>query len=123
MEFQSFLEQEMRNIIVASSSSSASTPKWTYDVFLSFRGEDVRKSFVDFLYSALQQKGIYTFKDDEKLERGRPISPALCQAIRESRIAVTIFSESYATSSWCLDELAEMVFYYVDPSVPIKKER
>ena len=119
----------MRNI-ASSSSSSASTPKWTYDVFLSFKGEDVRKSFVDFLYSALQQKGIYTFKDDEKLERGRSISPALLQAIKESRIAVIIFSENYATSSWCLEELAEIVdsnhvlgqtvlpvFYYVDPTV------
>ena len=97
---------------------------------MSFRGEDVRKSFVYFLYSALQQKGIYTFKDDEKLERGRSISPALIQAIKESRIAVIIFSENYATSSWCLDELAEIidckhvlgqtvlpVFYDVDPSV------
>ncbi|XP_027082366.2 TMV resistance protein N-like [Coffea arabica] len=128
MDLRSFVEQEMRNI--ASSSSSASTPKWTYDVFLSFKGEDVRKSFVDFLYSALQQKGIYTFKDDEKLERGRSISPALIQAIKESRIAVIIFSENYATSSWCLEELAEIVdsnhvlgqtvlpvFYYVDPTV------
>ncbi|XP_027083130.1 TMV resistance protein N isoform X2 [Coffea arabica] len=120
----------MRNI-----ASSSSTPKWTYDVFLSFRGEDVRKNFVDFLYSSLQQKGIYTFKDDEKLERGRSISSALLQAIKESRIAVIIFSENYAASSWCLDELAEIiycnqalgqtilpVFYYVDPSV-VRKQK
>ncbi|KAL3499790.1 hypothetical protein ACH5RR_038883 [Cinchona calisaya] len=123
---------------ISSSSSSSSyvcTPKWTYDVFLSFRGEDVRKNFVDFFYSALQQKGIYTFKDDEKLERGRSISPALSQAIEESRIAVIIFSENYASSSWCLDELAKIiecnhllgqtvvpVFCYVDPSV-VRKQK
>ncbi|XP_071920263.1 TMV resistance protein N-like [Coffea arabica] len=126
MDSRSFVEHEMRNIASSYSSSS----KWTYDVFLSFRGEDVRKGIVDHLYSALEQKGIHTFKDDEKLERGRSISPTLLQAIKESRIAVIIFSENYATSSWCLDELAEIidckhvlgqtvlpVFYYVDPSV------
>ncbi|XP_027083675.1 disease resistance protein RPV1-like [Coffea arabica] len=59
-------------IVASSSSSFASTPKWTYDVFLSFRGEDVRKSFVYFLYSALQKKGIYTFKDDESLKDKDP---------------------------------------------------
>ena len=55
-------------------SSSSSTPQWNYDVFLSFRGEDTRKSFTDHLYYALKQKGIFTFKDDEKLERGKLIS-------------------------------------------------
>ncbi|KAL3499788.1 hypothetical protein ACH5RR_038881 [Cinchona calisaya] len=118
------------------SSSSVCTPKWNYDVFLSFRGEDVRKNFVDFLYSALQQKGIYTYKDDEKLERGISIGPALSQAIEESRIAIIVFSENYASSSWCLDELAKIiecnrllgqtilpVFYDVDPSVVRKRKR
>ncbi|KAL3499755.1 hypothetical protein ACH5RR_038863 [Cinchona calisaya] len=96
---------------------------------MSFRGEDVRKNFVDFLYSALEQKGIYTFKDDKKLKRGRAIRPALSQAIEESRIAIIVFSENYASSAWCLDELAKIiecngvlgqtvlpVFYDVDPS-------
>ncbi|KAL3499774.1 hypothetical protein ACH5RR_038867 [Cinchona calisaya] len=120
---------------IASSSSVCTPPRWIYDVFLSFRGEDVRKNFVDFLYSALQQKGIYTFKDDEKLERGRFISPALSQAIEESRIAIIVFSENYASSSWCLDELAKIiecngvlgqtvlpVFYDVDPSA-VRKQK
>nr|XP_043637852.1 disease resistance protein RUN1-like [Erigeron canadensis] len=41
---------------MASSSNSAppsSSRSWRYDVFLSFRGVDVRKTFVDHLYSAL----------------------------------------------------------------------
>ncbi|KAJ9672183.1 hypothetical protein PVL29_025709 [Vitis rotundifolia] len=36
-----------------SSSSSTSHSRWSYDVFLSFRGEDTRISFTDHLYSAL----------------------------------------------------------------------
>lgn len=80
-----------------------------YDVFLSFRGEDVRKNFVDHLYNALQRRNIYTFKDDEKLETGVSISPALNKAIEESSIAVVVFSKHYADSTWCLEELAKIV--------------
>ncbi|KAL8255147.1 hypothetical protein R6Q59_033368 [Mikania micrantha] len=45
------------------------------------------------------------YKDDETLARGESIGPSLLKAIRESRIAVIVFSENYANSSWCLDEL------------------
>lgn len=111
--------------------TSSSVPKraWTHDVFLSFRGEDTRNSFIDHLYKTLVQKGIQTFKDDEALYRGKSISPALLKAIEDSRFAVVVFSKNYASSSWCLDELAKImecqdrmgqkvlpVFYHVDPS-------
>ncbi|KAM7515356.1 hypothetical protein LguiA_004939 [Lonicera macranthoides] len=82
---------------------------WKYDVFLSFRGEDIRKTFIDHLYSALERNCIYTFKDDEKLERGESISPALLKAIEESMIAVVVFSKNYASSRWCLDELVKIM--------------
>ncbi|XP_076952371.1 TMV resistance protein N-like [Bidens hawaiensis] len=111
-------------IIPASVSQS-----WNHDVFLSFRGEDTRKSFVDHLYTALIQQGIQTYKDDETLDRGEAIGPALLKAIQESRIAVITFSKNYADSSWCLDELEHIiecmenkgqimmpVFYDIDPS-------
>ncbi|KAI4388867.1 hypothetical protein MLD38_001158 [Melastoma candidum] len=56
-----------------------------YDVFLSFRGEDTRLNFTDHLYSALVQRGIITFRDEESLERGGPISDRLSSAIEQSR--------------------------------------
>ncbi|XP_052206767.1 disease resistance protein RUN1-like [Diospyros lotus] len=112
----------------STSLSSLPSPR-KYDVFLSFRGADTRNGFVDHLYSALHQKVIFTFKDDMKLERGEPISPALLNAIEESRFAVVVFSENYASSKWCLEELVKIlecqktraltvlpVFYQVDPS-------
>ncbi|WRX26114.1 Toll/interleukin-1 receptor homology (TIR) domain - like 10 [Theobroma cacao] len=68
---------------LSSSSSSASSP-WKYDVFLSFKGEDTRKRFTDHLYTHLQNKGIITFRDDEKLEQGDYVTPELCQATGES---------------------------------------
>ncbi|KAK4562074.1 hypothetical protein RGQ29_004798 [Quercus rubra] len=111
-----------------SSLDSSSTAQWKYDVFLSFRGIDTRRSFTDHLYAALKQKGIFTFRDNEELERGKYISMELLKAIEESRFAIVIFSKSYAFSTWCLDELAKIVkcmkeigltvlpiFYDVDP--------
>ncbi|XP_045824509.1 disease resistance protein RPV1-like isoform X4 [Trifolium pratense] len=103
-----------------------SVPK--YDVFLSFRGEDTRDNFVSHLDKELQRKKIETFID-YRIESGDEVSPALNKAIEESTIYVIILSEHYASSSWCLDELTEIlkckekygrevipVFYKVDPS-------
>ncbi|XP_027925185.1 TMV resistance protein N-like isoform X1 [Vigna unguiculata] len=81
----------------------------SYDVFLSFRGSDTRHGFVGNLYKALDDKGIHTFIDDEKLQRGEEITPALMKAIEESRIAITVLSHNYASSSFCLDELVNII--------------
>ncbi|KAM5584022.1 hypothetical protein ABKV19_003744 [Rosa sericea] len=112
----------------SSSFASSSNTQWTYDVFLSFRGEDTRKSFTDHLYAALDREGIFTFRDDEELDRGQPISSNLLEAIRVSRITLVVISRNYASSTWCLDELTMIVecmedrgqrvfpiFYDVDP--------
>ena len=119
----------MTSISTPKASSSSSTPRWIYDVFLSFRGEDTRNNFTDHLYTALKLKGIFTFRDDEKLVRGKSISLELLKAIEESRFAIVILSKNYASSTWCLDELVKIiecmkeiglivlpVFYDVDPS-------
>lgn len=110
------------------SPSSSSRHGRTYDVFLSFRGEDTRKQFIDHLYVALAHAGIRSFRDDDELSRGEEISPALSYAIRESKISLVVFSKNYASSRWCLDELVTIlerrkmgqivvpVFYDIDPS-------
>ncbi|KAG5573868.1 hypothetical protein H5410_063634 [Solanum commersonii] len=110
-------------------SHASSSKVCKYHIFLSFRGEDTRRTFVSHLYKALEQRGIHAFKDDERLEAGKSISAELLKAIEESRFAVVIFSKSYATSRWCLEELAHIikckkeleqivipVFYDVSPS-------
>ncbi|MED6173531.1 hypothetical protein PIB30_060293 [Stylosanthes scabra] len=76
-----------------------------YDVFLSFRGE-VRYGFVDHLYKYLISQGISTFMDDKRLERGDEVYPELMDAIRDSRLAIIVFSKAYPTSTWCLDEMS-----------------
>ena len=107
------------------SSSSKSIHQFTYEVFLSFRGEDTRYGFTDHLYHALISHEIHTFRDDDELERGGVIASDLQKAIEESNIFVIILSPNYANSRWCLDELVEIsqlqwlilpIFYHVDPS-------
>ncbi|XP_048420939.1 disease resistance protein RUN1-like isoform X2 [Pyrus x bretschneideri] len=96
---------------MASSSSSAaaiSSPPRKYDVFLSFRGKDTRNTFTSHLHAALLRKKLDTYIDD-KLERGDEIRPALLEAIEKSKLSVIIFSKSYASSTWCLDELVHIL--------------
>ncbi|XP_052729062.1 TMV resistance protein N-like [Vigna angularis] len=116
------------------SSVAVSTSLTKYDVFLNFRGEDTRENFIAYLYAELQRKHIEAYID-YRLQRGEEISPALQTAIEESKIYVLVFSENYASSTWCLNELTKIleckkkygrdvipVFYKVDPSTVRKKE-
>nr|XP_016497030.1 PREDICTED: TMV resistance protein N-like [Nicotiana tabacum] len=108
---------------------SSTSSHFSYEVFLSFRGEDTRKTFTGHLYSKLCDVGINTFIDDEELRKGDVISRELEKSIEESRISIIVFSRNYASSSWCLDELVKIleckeklkqmvlpIFYDVDPS-------
>ncbi|KAL6227015.1 hypothetical protein ACLB2K_000974 [Fragaria x ananassa] len=72
-------------------------------------GEDTRKKFTDHLYDKLKWRGIKIFRDNPDLERGTTISPELLSAIEQSRFAVVVLSPNYASSKWCLLELAKIV--------------
>ncbi|XP_010498132.1 PREDICTED: disease resistance protein TAO1-like [Camelina sativa] len=110
-------------------SSTSSTPPEKFDVFLSFRGKDTRRSFISFLYKELIRMSIRTFKDDVELKSGRRISSDLLTAIENSKIAVVVVSKNYPASPWCLRELAMImdvekrgslivmpIFYNVEPA-------
>ncbi|KAI9079929.1 hypothetical protein K1719_038175 [Acacia pycnantha] len=112
----------------SASSSSSQVPCGKYDVFISFRGPDVRSGFLSHLERELRRKNIDVYVDD-RLERGEEISSSLVKAIEGSMIALVIFSKDYASSRWCLEELVKImeckeasqqivipVFYLVDPS-------
>ncbi|XP_057727784.1 disease resistance protein RPV1-like [Arachis stenosperma] len=99
-----------------------------YDVFLSFRGTDTRRGFLSHLHKALEDKHIKTYVD-YMLREGTEISHSLLAAIEQSEIALIIFSQDYASSKWCLEELAKImecrekngqivipIFHNVDPS-------
>ncbi|XP_039157215.1 disease resistance protein RUN1-like [Eucalyptus grandis] len=97
--------EEVRRCVL----SSASTHEWKYDVFVSFRGEDIRKTFAAHLFRALRQAGIFYFRDNDKVETGVFIEPKLLDAIRRSRVALVVFTANYADSWWCLNELVEIL--------------
>ncbi|KAI9119796.1 hypothetical protein K1719_009185 [Acacia pycnantha] len=108
--------------------NSSQVPQERYDVFISFRGSDIRHGFLSHLTKQLRQEGIDVYVD-EMLERGDEISTSLLEAIERSIIALVIFSKDYASSRWCLEELVKImeckefhnqivipIFYNVDPS-------
>ncbi|XP_022042143.1 TMV resistance protein N-like [Helianthus annuus] len=90
-------------------SSSQYAHRWKYDVFVSFRGEDICKTFIDHLFSDFRRKGIYPFRDDKKLKRGEEIAPELYRAIEQSRFLIVIFSNDYPSSTWCMRELVKIL--------------
>ncbi|CAN1130450.1 Disease resistance-like protein DSC1 [Linum perenne] len=113
---------------MSASSVASDSPRFKYDVFLSFSGSDTRNSFTSHLHAALLHKQINTFIDDQ-LTRGEDISSALLKVIETSMVSIVIFSQHYAASPWCLEELVKIldcrkvmgsfvlpVFYSVDPS-------
>ncbi|GJW45242.1 disease resistance TIR-NBS-LRR class family protein [Tanacetum coccineum] len=84
-----------------STSISSIQSSFKYDVFISFRGEDTRNTFVGHLYEALKQKGIETFKDDQRMKQGKTIDNQLIQAIKDSRFFIIT---------------AYPVFFHVEPT-------
>lgn len=75
-----------------------------YQVFLNFRGAQLRHNFIDHLVYAMKGSGINVFIDTDE-QKGKDIK-ILLKRIEESRVALAIFSTKYTESSWCLDELA-----------------
>ncbi|XP_028756335.1 putative disease resistance protein At4g11170 [Neltuma alba] len=100
-----------------------------HDIFISFRGEDTRGCFTCHLCDALSRSGIKETFVDRKLPKGKDLWRSLEKAIEDSTMYVVIFSENFASSTWCLEELTKIlersrnqrrlvvpVFYRVDPS-------
>ncbi|KOM29348.1 hypothetical protein LR48_Vigan647s000900 [Vigna angularis] len=102
-----------------------------WDVFLSFRGTHTGHTFTMRLYHALHGRGVRVFRNDDGLERRGEIQKKLLEAVEDSAAAVVVISPDYASSHWCLEELAKIcevgrlilpVFYWVDPSHVRKQE-
>ncbi|XLR32636.1 hypothetical protein S83_060536 [Arachis hypogaea] len=120
---------------MADHDAESSSSHFIYDVFLSFRGF-TRYGFTDRLYHALHERGITTFRDDENVRVGDRIRDTLLEAIERSRMSIAVLCKDYASSTWCLDELVQImkcwnngknqpvlpIFYQVEPS-DVRRQR
>ncbi|KAG0561264.1 hypothetical protein KC19_9G049900 [Ceratodon purpureus] len=96
-----------------------------YDVFLCHRGPDTKTAFVSFLYDRLEAAGLRPFLDCKSIGKGQHSQAWMDSAVKTTPIALVIFSENFADSEWCLNELKVMldtpgvkvlpVFYKVQP--------
>lgn len=75
-------------------------------VFINFRGEELRDNFVNRLVRALREGGVNVFIDVHEL-KGRKLR-TLFTRIDNSKIALAVFSKRYCESEWCLNELVKM---------------
>jgi len=98
-----------------------------YQVFINHRGPDTKDKLASPIYEALVGYGLEVFLDREELVKGDTLSPAIRGAISSSSVYIAIFSENYAQSPWCLNELCWMlkssherrfipIFYDVEPT-------
>ncbi|KAL1223951.1 Protein PHLOEM PROTEIN 2-LIKE A8 [Cardamine amara subsp. amara] len=107
---------------------AASSTQTGPQVFINFRGRNVRNGFMSFLEPAMREANINVFVDKDEVV-GTDLANLFVR-IQESRVAVVIFSKDYTSSEWCLDELAEIkdcieqgglnvfpIFYKLEPAV------
>lgn len=86
-----------------------STHRWKYDVYVSFASEDIGKGFMDHLFSDFKRKGIHAFQEEDHLKNGEEIMSEIYEAIKRSRFLVVIFSQKYASSTRCLNEISKIM--------------
>ncbi|CAN7033319.1 unnamed protein product [Brassica rapa subsp. trilocularis] len=123
----------MASSLTLSAPPSPLPHNWKHHVFPSFHGADVRRNFLSHIVKEFKSKGINLFIDND-IERSKSIGPELIEAIVGSRIGIVLLSKNYASSTWCLNELVEIIkcrkafgqtvmvlFYEVDPT-HVKKQ-
>lgn len=97
----------------------------SYDVFISHRGPDSKKTLASHLYYRLVERRLRPFLDREVLQKGQELEIQIKKAIANASVHIVIFSETYGESEWCMNELEGMletrapiipVFYNVESS-------
>ncbi|GLJ07625.1 hypothetical protein SUGI_0071180 [Cryptomeria japonica] len=108
-----------------SDASSSLIQKPSFDVFINHRGPDVKKTLASSIYGILDSMKVTAFLDSEESQYGDFLPTTIEAAIRGATLHIAIFSESYAESAWCLEQLSLMlksgakivpIFYHVEPS-------
>lgn len=111
-------------------SDSSFTHTINCNVFLSFLGQDTRRTFISHLLVLLKRRGFTTTEWNNEPSSGGSDPSAVDRAIRLSKVAVVVISENFAASPWCVESLLKImefhqsgslaalipVFYKIDPS-------
>ncbi|KAK7379669.1 hypothetical protein VNO78_34358 [Psophocarpus tetragonolobus] len=85
-------------------SSCSHVTNMTHDVFISFRGTDIRKGLLSHLKKELRRNQIDTYVDDERLGKGHEISPSILNAIEMSQILLIHVRHQYRDTLSKLEE-------------------
>ncbi|KAI4371078.1 hypothetical protein MLD38_019351 [Melastoma candidum] len=80
-----------------------------YDVFLSHRGIDTRRTVTVLLHDRLAGLGLRPFLDCKSMVPGDRLFERIDSAVLECRLGVAILSPRYCDSYHCLHELALMM--------------
>ena len=97
---------------MATSSSSSSAASMIegppqHQVFINFRGEELRHNFISHLETAFKNDEINYYIDTNETRSEH--SEILFNRIDQSDIALAVFSKRYSESKWCLDELVKIM--------------
>ncbi|KAH7428288.1 hypothetical protein KP509_10G085000 [Ceratopteris richardii] len=94
----------------------------SYDVFLCHRGPDTKRNLVSVLSGMLSCKGITSFVDYE-IPAGSVVNPAIKEAIKRSSAHIVIFSSMFEESSWCLNEVDQIMNIQSSPGTSNKPRK
>ncbi|XP_031371701.1 TMV resistance protein N-like [Punica granatum] len=108
------MRSTIKNMVSATMDHDLWSDSWRryvtdYEVFLNFRGKDIRGGLIDIIRYFMEAAGIRCFYDDDSLHTGDVISEQLLRSIERSHVYIVMLSKNYAESKWCLRELAHMV--------------
>jgi len=124
------MEQAATNPVSAMEQAAIEPVSSIYHVFINHTGSEVKRTLASLIYHRLTfAHGLHVFLDKEEIHAGDTFPPVIQAAIQSASVHTCIFSKEYAESSWCLEELYQIlrshhdrhtkiipVFYDVEPS-------
>ncbi|KAH7430628.1 hypothetical protein KP509_08G007200 [Ceratopteris richardii] len=79
-----------------------------YDVFICHRGPDTKHNVVSVLRGMLRCIGITCFVDYQ-MDMGIDVKSGISAAIQNSKVFIIIMSPQFASSTWCLEEVVQII--------------
>jgi hypothetical protein len=97
---------EIVDLLVAASSEGATSSRVPTPLKFFISYPRARPCEADFLETALRRRQYDVFRDENDFAPGTPITGAIEAAIYSANVFIAIWSNEYACSDWCFDELS-----------------